>query len=276
MSQAALSQSPYRNSSLFSGYYLDERIDDLEEWKCDQQAQDAFDELQRLWELEGDLAPGYKEDELLGSWIDEVLDTLGFGTQSETTVPGSEGGYNDRLLFNSEETRRNAAKRAMDGDQDAMYRMASAVLEAKQWDADFSKKFDERRSYRDASHQIKYYLENTPERLQWGVLTDGKKWRLYGTKDYATEIYYEVDLPELLESGNVDDFKYFYTFFRPEAFREVAGKTFLDTVWNESETAAQELGEDLQGGWILCKNLLMMGRHMLATWISIPSPSSKV
>lgn len=143
---------------------------------------------------------------------------LAFGTQSETTVPGSGGGYNDRLLFDSEETRRDAAKRAMDGNQKAMYETASAVLEAKQWDTNFSKKFDEQRSYRDAAHQIKYYLEHTPERLQWGVLTDGKKWRLYGTKNYATEIYYEVDLPELLEAGTVDDFKYFYAFFRPEAF----------------------------------------------------------
>ena len=155
MSQATLSQSPYRNSSLFSGYYLDERIDDLEEWECDQQARNAFEELQRLWEFEGDLVPGYKEDELLGSWIDEVLAILGFGTQSETTVPGSGGGYNDRLLFASEETRRDAARRGMDGDQEAMYGMASAVLEAKQWDADFSKKFDEQRSYRDASEPVR-------------------------------------------------------------------------------------------------------------------------
>ncbi|OAQ53468.1 type I restriction enzyme family protein [Natrinema mahii] len=245
MSQTTLTNSPYHNSSLFSGYYLDERIDDLEGWDCDPNAQDAFEKLQHLWELEGELLPGYKEDELLDSWIDEVLDILGFGTQSETTVPGG-GGYNDRLLFDSEETRREAAKRALDGDNDAMYGKASAVLEAKQWNADFNSKLDEQRSYRDASHQIKYYLERTPERLQWGILTDGKKWRLYGTKDYATEIYYEVDLPELLESGDLRDFKYFYAFFRPEAFHETAGTTFLDTVWNESETAAQELGEDLQ------------------------------
>ncbi|WP_284011860.1 Eco57I restriction-modification methylase domain-containing protein [Haloarcula pelagica] len=245
MSQATLSSTPYRNSSLFSGYYLDERIDDLEEWECNAEATEAFEDLQELWELEGDLLPGYKEDELLSSWIDEVLDILGFGRQSETTVPGGKG-YNDRLLFDSDETRREAAKRALDGNDDAMYGMASAVLEAKQWGADFTKKFDEHRSYRDASHQIKYYLEKTPERLQWGILTDGKKWRLYGTKDYATEIYYEVDLPELLASGDLERFKYFYAFFRPAAFRETGGTTFLDTVWNESETAAQELGEDLQ------------------------------
>ncbi|WP_323677368.1 TaqI-like C-terminal specificity domain-containing protein [Halorubellus sp. PRR65] len=245
MSQATLSSAPYLNSNLFSGYYLDERIDDLDAWECDDDAEAAFQELQDLWALEGELVAGYKEDELLDSWIDEVLAVLGFGSQSETTVPGG-GGYNDRLLFESESARRDAAKQALDADDTVIYNRAIAVLEAKQWDADFTKRFDEHRSYRDASHQIKYYLEHTPESLQWGILTDGKKWRLYGTKDYATEIYYEVDLPELLTTGDLEAFKYFYAFFRPDAFRETAGTTFLDTVWNESETAAQELGEDLQ------------------------------
>ncbi|QZP39193.1 Eco57I restriction-modification methylase domain-containing protein [Halobaculum magnesiiphilum] len=245
MSQATLGTTAYRNSDLFSGYYLDERVDDLDAWNCDEEAQAALEELQRLWELEGELVASYKEDELLDSWIDEVLDVLGFGTLSETTLPDSEG-YNDRLLFESDEKRRDASIRKRDGDRDAMYSLASAVLEAKQWDADFTKRFAEMRSYRDASHQIKYYLEHTPERLEWGILTDGKTWRLYGTKDYATETYYEVNLPELLESGDLEQFKYFYAFFRPAAFRETAGTTFLETVWNESETAAQELGEDLQ------------------------------
>jgi len=68
-----------------------------------------------------------------------VPEILGFGTQSETTVPGSGGGYNDRLLFDSEKTRRDAAKRAMDDNQEAMYETASAVLEAKQWDTNFAR-----------------------------------------------------------------------------------------------------------------------------------------
>ena len=245
MSQATLGSAPYRNSDLFSGYYLDERVDDLDTWDCDEEAREALDELRQLWEYEGELVASYKEDELLDSWIDEVLNVLGFGTLSETTLPDSKG-YNDRLLFESDETRRDASMRKRGGDHEAMYGLASAVLEAKQWDADFTKRFAETRSYRDASHQIKYYLEHTLERLKWGILTDGKTWRLYGTKDYATETYYEVNLPELLESGDLESFKYFFCFFRPAAFREVSGTSFLDTVWNESETAAQELGEDLQ------------------------------
>jgi len=245
MSQATLGETPYLNSSLFSGYYLDERVVDLEEWDCDDDAAQAFETLRELWEAEGDLLPSYKEDELLGAWIDEVLDVLGFDTLQETTLP-SGGGYNDRLLFDSADARREAARQKRDGNIEGMYGRSAAVLEAKQYDADFTERFSEQRSYRDASHQIKYYLEHTPERVDWGILTDGKKWRLYGTKDYATETFYEVDLPEILEHGDLEAFKYFYAFFRSDAFRETAGTTFLDTVWNESETAAQELGEDLQ------------------------------
>jgi len=245
MSQAASSSSPYRNSGLFSGYYLEDRIDDLDEWECDEEAEAAFAELNDLWESEGDLLPSYKEDELLGSWIDEILDVLGYATLQETTLPGGDG-YNDRLLFESTETRREASRRKQEGNVEAMYGLSSAILEAKQYDADFDRKFDEQRSYHDASHQIRYYLDRAGGEVDWGILTNGKEWRLYGTKDYATEIYYEVDLVELLETGNVEEFKYFYAFFRPDAFRETAGTNFLDTVWNESETAAQELGEDLQ------------------------------
>jgi len=106
----------------------------------------------------------------------------------------------------------------------------------------FQRPIQRAKAYRDASHQIKHYLENVKD-IEWGILTNGRKWRLYGTKDYETKTYYEVDLPELLEQGDVDQFKYFYAFFRPETFRETAGSTFLETVWSESETASQELGK---------------------------------
>ncbi|MFD1572437.1 Eco57I restriction-modification methylase domain-containing protein [Halorubrum laminariae] len=245
MSQATLGSGPYRNSDLFSGYYLDERVADLDAWDCDEEAAEAFEQIRDLWNKEGSLLPSYNEDELIDTWIAEIVDVLGYGTSSEVTLPDG-GGYVDRLLFENDDVRREGAKRALDGDHEGLFSRASAILEAKQWDADFEARFAEQRSYRDASHQIKYYLERTPSDLKWGVLTDGKKWRLYGTKDYETQTYYEIDLPEILESGNLKAFKYFYVFFRPEAFVETAGSSFLDDVWSESETAAQELGEDLQ------------------------------
>ncbi|WP_226021803.1 Eco57I restriction-modification methylase domain-containing protein [Halomicrobium salinisoli] len=245
MSQATLGATPYHNSSLFSGYYLDERVSDLDEWDCDDEAADAFAELRDHWDREREHVETYNEDNLLDHWIGEVLDVLGFETMSEEPLPGS-GGFVDRLLYESDESRLDAVDRKQNGNENAAFGLAAAALEAKQWGTDFTERFSEQRSYRDASHQVKYYLEHTPDDLEWGVLTDGRKWRLYGTKDYATEIYYEVDLPELLDSGSLEQFKYFYVFFRPDAFRDTGGTSFLETVWSESETAAQELGEDLQ------------------------------
>ncbi|ELY75414.1 Eco57I restriction-modification methylase domain-containing protein [Natrinema gari] len=246
MSQATLSDRPYTNSNLFSGYYLDERIQDREEWDCDDAARAAMDDLQELYDLESGLVDGYKEDPLIDNWIDEVLEVLGFGTNVETTLPEG-GGYVDVLLFETTEARRDAAEVYLSSeDTTDLFERGVGLVEAKQWDADFTTRFSDQRPYRNASHQIKHYLERTPERIQWGVLTNGRKWRLYGTNDYETQTYYEIDLPELLERGDLEAFKYFYTFFRPAAFRESGGTTFLDSVWSESETVAQELGEDLQ------------------------------
>lgn len=244
MSQATLSGG-YHNSNLFSNYYLDERVYDLDAWDCDEEASEVYEELQSLYDAEGEALGSYKEDPLLKEWIDEVLDALGYQTLSESTLPDG-GGYVDRLLFDSADDRRDAANLSSDGMRSAAFKKGIGVLEAKQWGTDFESSFNEDRQYRNASHQIKFYLESTPENIDWGILTDGKKWRLYGTKDYETNTFYEVDLPELLLKDDLEAFKRFYVFFRSEAFREVSGTTFLDEVWSESETAAQELGEDLQ------------------------------
>jgi type II restriction/modification system DNA methylase subunit YeeA len=65
---------------------------------------------------------------------------------------------------------------------------------------------------------------------------------------HRLDSYYEIDLPTVLEEGDLEGFKYFYLFFRHEAFLEDAsGDCFLDDVYDESNLFSQELGEDLQG-----------------------------
>lgn len=263
MSQATLSSDPYLNSNLFARFYLDDKIQGLDEWDCNEEAATARDELLSVWESEQSLVDGYSEDALIDAWIDDVLDTLGFGTTPEVALPETRG-FVDYLLYDSHDTRREAAEIYLRSDQEHdLFIRGSAVLEAKQWDADFTETFNERRPYRDASHQIKHYLEKTPSQIEWGILTNGRKWRLYGTRDYETETYYEVDLPELLESGSLEEFKYFYVLFRSAAFEEVAGETFVDRVWSESEIATQELGEDLQDN--IFTALRVLGRGFIET-----------
>ncbi|MHC3438310.1 Eco57I restriction-modification methylase domain-containing protein [Natrialbaceae archaeon A-gly3] len=263
MSQATLSSEPFLNSNLFSGHYLTEKIQGLEAWECDEDAENAREDLRMLWKAEKNLVDGYNEDQLIDTWITNVLRTLGYDTMSEVSLP-EDHGFVDRLLFRDESQRREATKlRQTSAGQADLFAQGSAILEAKQWDASFTTKFDEGRPYRNASHQIKHYLEKTPSDVEWGILTNGRKWRLYGTRDYETETYYEVDLPELLESGSLEDFKYFYVLFRPAAFESVSGETFLDRVYTESETAAQELGEDLQNNVFTA--LRVLGRGFVET-----------
>jgi hypothetical protein len=91
---------PYRNANLFSGYYLDERVDGLEAWDCEADARATFEELRGLWAEEVRLVASYGEDELLDAWIDEVLSTIEFDTLSETTL-SDRNGHISRLLFES-------------------------------------------------------------------------------------------------------------------------------------------------------------------------------
>ncbi len=263
MTQATLEKLPFHNSNLFSAYYLSERLRDRSEWDCDEDAREALDDLTELYELEKDLLPSYKEDALIDSWIDEVLDILGYGTNVETTLPEGDG-YVDVLLFEDTQTRRDAAGVYLDtNDTTDLFEGGLSLLEAKQWDADFSKRFSENRPYYNASQQIRRYLDKTTSNIEWGILTNGRKWRLYGTKDHEAQIYYEVDLPELIENGDLDRFKYFYLFFRPAALRKTSGSTFLDGVWSESETATQELGDDLQDN--VFRALRVLGHGIVET-----------
>jgi len=209
------------------------------------------------------LVSGYNEDTLVDKFIDEVLEIFGYGTQVQVALP-DERGFVDELLFETPSVRREAAMTFLKtGATTELFKEGIGIVEAKQWDSAFDVRFSDQRPYRNASHQIKHYLENTPSDIQWGILTNGRKWRLYGTKDYETQTYYEVDLPELLDNGDLESFKYFYLFFRPAAFRGTRGTTFLDEVWSESETASQELGESLQDN--IFTALRVLGRGFVET-----------
>ncbi len=63
MSQATLPERPYVNSNLFSGHYLDERVQERQEWECDEAAREALvdekvSDLQPLTEVEFEIGAG--------------------------------------------------------------------------------------------------------------------------------------------------------------------------------------------------------------------------
>lgn len=122
-----------------------------------------------------------------------------------------------------------------------------ALAEAKAWDLELDKtaKVGPAR-YANPSLQINNYLRDA--NITWGILTNGRKWRLYNKEtSLHLDSYYEVDLVELIEFGSPEDFKYFYLFFRREAFvREASVPSFLDDIFTGSIRYAKELEEDVK------------------------------
>ncbi|MGB9955091.1 Eco57I restriction-modification methylase domain-containing protein (plasmid) [Haloferax prahovense] len=235
------------NRDLFSNYYLDEHLPETEEWDevSDEELQEAYDDIMDLWEREKSTAPKRNESQLEEKFIRPMFRKLGIPFEVEESTSRTQR-RPDYGFFETEDAAREAFHRRDEGND--FYRNAVAVADAKRWGRplDTRGSGEHERDFENPSYQIHVYLQETPAR--WAVLTDGQKWRLYyGPTSHRLDSYYEVDLPTILEKGDLEDFKYFYLFFRHEAFLEDAGgDSFLDDVYGESNVFAQELGEDLQ------------------------------
>lgn len=235
------------NRGLFSNYYLDEHLPETEAWDALDEAelQAAYDEITNLWEREKCTAPKRNESQLEETFIRPIFRTLGIPFEVEESTSRTQR-RPDYGFFETEDAARDAFERREAGGD--FSENAVAVADAKRWDRSLDTRGsgEHKRDFENPSYQIHVYLQETPAR--WAVLTNGKKWRLYHSPtSHRLDSYYEVDLPTILESGDREDFKRFYLFFRHGAFLEDgSGDCFLDDVYGESNVFAQELGEDLQ------------------------------
>jgi Alw26I/Eco31I/Esp3I family type II restriction m6 adenine DNA methyltransferase len=134
----------------------------------------------------------------------------------------------------------------LDSDDRDYFSEAYVVGEAK----DFGDSLDqeERNDQRRPKRQIFNYVDRT--RIKWGILTNGRKWRLYCYEDLDTTQYFEIDLINLVsrpkDEEALEKFKLFYLFFRQEAFLpEDSG--FADKVLEGSDEYAEELEDSLEG-----------------------------
>lgn len=229
------------NRELFSNHYLTRLLPETEAWEDvdEERLSEAANEIKAIYD--DSLLSEYNEDQLRNNVLDPVFEILGLTIETEETL--STGRRRpDYAFFEGEEARQSAFSRREDGD---FYADAIAVGDAKYWDRPLDTRGKNERDFGNPSYQIHVYLDSTG--LDWGILTNGRKWRLYyGPTSHKLDSYYEIDLPELLSEGT-DEFKYFYLFFRREAFvSDTSGSSFLDRVRERSNTFAQELGEDVQ------------------------------
>jgi len=261
---------PFKNSNLFSNHYLEKQVIDSAEWR-ETQPEQAFAEIKELYQRKARVLENYNESQLEENFIRPMLRILGhyFGVQGKVLGKDRTPDY---AFFPDEQSREEAE--AKPGDD--YYRHAVAVGDAKSWkiSLDKSRKGLGIFEMQNPSFQIDVYLRDTPPK--WAILTSGRFWRLYHeTTSYKLD-YYEVDLHALLENGDMESFKYFYLFFRREAFGQtVDAGCFLDIVREESVAYAQEIGEDLKENVYRAMKILAQG--FLAEAVSGgPAPSQAV
>lgn len=235
------------NRSLFSDYYLRERLRNLPEWKLD--ISEPFQKALQIYNDKKSVLPGMNEAQTENEFVQPVLGlVLGFHfdvqksekKQGRTNIP-------DYIFFPDEDSLKTAQQNRQ---SDRYYNEALALGDAKYWDRPLdSKGVAEKDLYTNAnpSFQIVNYLTVTG--LEWGILTNGSRWRLYSTKARSRiDSYFEIDLKQILDEEDPEQFKYFYHFFQSEAFKKdlKTGDSFLERVFEGSIDYGSRLEKQLK------------------------------
>jgi type I restriction-modification system DNA methylase subunit len=235
------------NKPLFSQHYLDYRIQELPEWQLDIKAE--FTALKNLYSSKKAILATLNESQTEDIFIKPALEILGFKYIPQVISRGQGRAERpDYALFLNESERDTAY--SFQNNETAFYSRVLVIAEAKYWQRPLSKisANDQRDIFKNTnpSFQISSYLSGT--NVDWGILTNGREWRLYyrQASSTATE-FYPVDLVELLETEDIEQFKYFWLFFRSAAFaKDSYNKNFLERVREGSTTYATQVGNELK------------------------------
>jgi len=196
------------NKPLFSQHYLNHhlnhRLQECSKWQED--VAKGFGRLKELYLSKKAFLANFNESQTESELIQPILNILGFEyIVQATTSSRGRAERPDYALFVSE-TQKNEAY-TLKTDETAFYGRVCAIAEAKYWERSLSKvsQRDQRDIYKNTnpSFQIASYLLGTG--VNWGILTNGREWRLYSrlASSTATE-FYQVDLVELLEGEDLD------------------------------------------------------------------------
>ncbi|MYH02342.1 MAG: restriction endonuclease [Nitrospira sp. SB0675_bin_23] len=241
------------SGQLFTHYFFTDGIKATVEWKASLDQPEAFaafrDGVAQHYEaLSRSAAPNESTTEL--DLIRPILDLLGWtdylpqqGADHNEDIP-------DHLLFADAGDKRRAATKRKPGSR---YRDALVVQESKRFGLVLDAQDDKIRS--GTPHgQILRYLSTADTasdgRIRWGILTNGRVWRLY---DYHARPrasgYFEADLTELLEPGNEDGLRVFHLLFQRDSFtpQQGATMTFLEAALAEGRRYEERVAQDLSG-----------------------------
>lgn len=166
----------------------------------------------------------------------------------------SQSGRPDYGFFHDERARAQAVESR---ETDGFFRTAFAVGEAKEWRRDL----DRGSGRNNAAIQLYRYLNETS--CQWGILTNGRKWRLYRKGSEHADDYYEIDLVALVHGKPLDqatsDAKFLWYFFARESFLGLPSTSLVDRLYAENVAFFEGIEEDLQDNVYAAAEFLARG-----------------
>lgn len=239
MTQTTL--TAYRNNNLFSNYYLKNYLNQTPEWKIPDHIA-AFVSIKNIYQRELASIKTLNEKQLEKHFFNEIFTILGF--EFEVTEATLARNYPDYTFFFDRKGLDDAHKNK--DNNNPFSTNAIAIGEVKRWVVDLDKvSKNEYNISENPTLQIRTYLDDTKKK--WGILTNGQKWRLYCKERHRND-YLEIDLESLIVSNNAENFKYFYYFFRKDAFvPSKEGPAFVDRVLKGSFDYATDISERLKG-----------------------------
>lgn len=248
----------FNNQGLFSNYYLDKRLPlnpllwDINTDEIDRNFNILKELYRRIKDEKLDL-PGEEaklEDRFIRPVFTEVL-----GMYYDCQVRTQRGGktkHPDQALFKSiddykksEKNRKNLLK---------YWENAIFVSESKSWNSPLNPVKKEA-GFINPTTQMTGYITDIYERILrfsrhiWGILTNGKIWRLHTTlsSNWAGN-YFEIDLEEIINNDDIESFKYFYIIFGARSHDIIPqyNKSRLVSILHASIQYSGEIGEKIK------------------------------
>ncbi|MBI3948401.1 MAG: N-6 DNA methylase [Armatimonadetes bacterium] len=211
-----LAPPPHNNQGLLADHYLDEVLPWRDGWLA--LAEESRPILAQIAGLFAAFTPSSVEAQTEQDLVRPILHLLGhtFEVQPALQVPGGLR-RPDYVFYRDAPALATQKNRTL---TDALPSQGGiAVGDAKHWGRtlDAATTGADAFSSKSPSWQIWFYMLHSG--VEWGILTDGKRWRLYHKESaHKLDCFYEVDLEALARGGDPRRFLYFYAFFRRAAF----------------------------------------------------------
>lgn len=196
----------YLDNNLFNTTFLEKIDETIEDFNDD--ISEEFNNVKNIYNKEN--FKKSNEATLEKEFIHKVFEIIGYESLYRERISFQGKSYEpDNILFESKET-----KDAFNNDKSTLENIL-LFCESKGYKIELdTKKKDQKLN---PHYQLLDYLKTF--KIDYGFLTNGRKWRFYDNSVVSTnKTYYEIDLEAIIEQDDIDAFRYFYFIFRKDNF----------------------------------------------------------